>query len=34
MYAIYQSRVWGHSNDPNVVGENQLVIGTALTPGL
>jgi len=34
MYALYQSRVWGHTDDPNVVGENQLLIGTALTPGL
>jgi hypothetical protein len=34
LYALYQSRVWSYSNEPSVVGENQLIIGTALTPGL
>ena len=34
LYALYQSRVWGRSDDPNVVGEGQLLIGTAFTPGL
>jgi len=33
MYALYQSRVWGYTDDANVVGKGHLVIGTSFTPG-
>ena len=32
IYSLYQSRVWGRSDEPNVVGRDQLLIGTAFTP--
>jgi hypothetical protein len=32
LYALYQTRVWGRTDDANVVSRDQLLIGTAFTP--
>lgn len=33
LYGLFQSRVWGHTDDANVVGKSHFLIGTSYTLG-
>jgi hypothetical protein len=33
LYGLFQARVWGHTDDANVVGKSHFVIGTSYTLG-